>query len=78
LIVQCTTLGNVSSRLSKAREQGELQTWLRAGGRVEVHGWTAAGKVKRVEIRADDLANVIIAKPGRKLRGWHSPDLFVI
>ena len=55
LIVQCTSIRNVASRLAKARRQPELEQWLLAGGRFEVHGWTAAGRVKRVEIRAADM-----------------------
>jgi hypothetical protein len=77
LIVQCTSLGNVSARLSKARAQGELQAWLQAGGRFEVHGWNGR-KVKIITLRPEDMTAVILAKPARKPRGqWQPSELFV-
>ena len=80
LIVQCTSVGNVASRLSKARRQPELEQWLLAGGRFEVHGWvTRAGKpaVKVIEVKPGDLEAVVITKPSRKPRGnWQPTALF--
>jgi hypothetical protein len=77
LIVQTTSIGNISSRIAKSRAQPELGIWLHAGGRFEVHGWTHAGKVKRVEVLVDDLATVVIEKPGRKPPGnWQPAPLF--
>jgi hypothetical protein len=39
LLVQVTTAGHVAHRLAKAKGRPELAAWLRAGGRVEIHGW---------------------------------------
>ena len=47
--VQATTATNQAARMTKARALDTLKTWLQAGGRFEVHGWSkkgAAGKRK--------------------------------
>src|SRR6202022_644362 len=62
LIVQSTTVDHVAGRLAKARARPELALWLRAGGMFEVHGWRRRGRrlqVKRVAVRAEDLAAVV-------------------
>jgi hypothetical protein len=82
LIVQTTTLGNVSSRLEKAKRQPELEQWLLAGGKFQVHGWTLKDgkrRVKRVEVLAGDLEAIVITNPRRKLKGnWAPATLFEV
>lgn len=71
LIVQATSLPNVAARLAKAKSRPELAAWLRAGGRFEVHGWTCKARrwhCKRVAIKPEDLATVVISPPPRRLR----------
>lgn len=67
LLVQATSIGNVSSRLKKAQGKGSLALWLRAGGRFEVHGWGPGG-VKRVAVQSGDLQATILERPGRRGR----------
>ena len=70
--VQVTSLANVSTRIVKAKQQPELRTWLAAGNRFEVHGWTKrAGRwrVKRVAIHGTDLAETVIVQPPRRNGG---------
>jgi len=67
MLVQCTSIGNVSSRLKKAQGKGALALWLRAGGLFEVWGWGPGG-VKRVAVQAGDLQATILEKPGRRGR----------
>lgn len=74
LIVQATTLPNIASRLNKARALPALAAWLQAGGAFEVHGWVKCNgrwTAKRVAVRAEDLAGVIIARPPRRRRKPH-------
>lgn len=65
LIVQATSIGNISSRLKKARKKGALSLWLRAGGRFEVWGWGPRG-VKRVAVDPGELATTILEQPARR------------
>jgi hypothetical protein len=71
LLVQATTADHSAGRLTKARARPELLTWLKAGGRFEVHGWTRrAGRwrVKVVAVVTEDLAGMIPAEPPRRCR----------
>jgi hypothetical protein len=79
LLVQATTKANVAARLKKARSKPELSVWLRNGGRFEVWGWYRdAGRwqVKRVEVRGDELRDVILEGPRRRRRREQQPELF--
>jgi hypothetical protein len=72
VLVQTTTLANLSSRLAKVQAQPIAALWLRAGGIVEVHGWVRRGKtwtVKRVTVRAEDLQAEVIVAPVRRQGG---------
>jgi len=76
--VQATTLANVAARLKKAKGKVELAVWLRSGQRFEVWGWYhrhGRWKVKRVELRGNDLAAVVLEAPRRRRRD-RQPDLF--
>lgn len=78
LLVQCTTLANVSSRLRKAKSKPELAVWLRGGQCFEVWGWYqrhGRWRVKRIEVRGPDLAAVVLEAPRRRRRD-RQPDLF--
>jgi hypothetical protein len=78
LLLQATTRTNVSARLAKAKSKPELAVWLRNGGRFQVWGWyLAAGRwqVKRVEVRGDDLRDVVHEAP-RQRRRDREPNLF--
>jgi hypothetical protein len=71
VIVQATTLDHVAHRLAKARARPELGVCLRAGIVFWVHGWyRRAGRweVKVVEVRAEDLAGVVVQAPPRRRR----------
>jgi hypothetical protein len=37
--VQTTTAKNLAARIAKIRAEPQALAWLRAGGRIEVHGW---------------------------------------
>jgi hypothetical protein len=81
VLIQTTTLNNLSARIAKTRKQPESALWLAAGGRVHLHGWSKRDgrwTVKVVELLAGDVAPVVIAAPPRKKRAspWHAPDLF--
>lgn len=82
LLVQTTSLANVSARVRKIQAKPEAATWLASGGGIEVHGWVLRGgrwRVKRVEIRAGDLSPVTIVQPPRRTRGaarWRPASLF--
>jgi hypothetical protein len=69
LLVQVTTAAHLAHRLAKAKRRPELVAWLRAGGRFEVHGWVQRGgrwEFRRVEVRGEDLADVVLCAPGRR------------
>jgi len=71
LLVQCTSLANVSARVTKSRRQPELRDWLKAGGEFEVWGWSKrAGEwvVKRVAIGTGSLEPFDLQAPPRRRR----------
>jgi hypothetical protein len=80
LLVQATTADHAGHRLNKARAQPELALWLRAGGAFEVHGWTRREDrwhVRRVAVRPEDLAGVVLAAPPRRRqKGERQRELF--
>ena len=61
LAVQCTSGPNVSARVTKLTALPEVRTWLLAGGRCEVWGWSKRGargqrktwQVRRVGFQVD-------------------------
>jgi hypothetical protein len=64
--VQATTTANLSARVRKAQGRAELRTWLAAGNGFECWGWERRNgrwHVRRVEIRAGELAAVPIDLP---------------
>ena len=78
LLVQATTAGNISSRLRKAKQSGELKLWLAAGGRFVVLGWQKRDgrwEAREVEVTLadEDLAAVV---PQRRKRKKAEPNLF--
>jgi hypothetical protein len=81
LLVQATSADHLAHRLRKARARPELALWLKAGGRFEVWGWfKRAGRwaVKRVAVRAQDLADVVLSAPRRRRprKGERQRELF--
>jgi hypothetical protein len=70
LAVQATSLSNVSARVNKAQASQELAVWLKTGhARFQVFGWTLRGAQwlpKIVELRADEIEPVVVARPPRK------------
>jgi hypothetical protein len=69
LAIQATTLAHVRDRLERVRHRPELAAWLAAGNRLEVWGWyKRAGhwSVKRVQVRAGDLVDVVLSAPRRR------------
>jgi hypothetical protein len=79
--IQATTEAHVSTRLAKARALPALKTWLAAGNRFEVWGWTRRGRrwrVKIVAVVSEDLAAVVVDAPPRRRSGrkWHPLPLF--
>jgi hypothetical protein len=72
LLVQTTTLTNLSTRLARVQARPEAALWIRAGGMVEVRGWAKrAGKwrVKRVAVTGETLATQTIVSPPRRQGG---------
>lgn len=81
LLVQCTSLANVSARIAKARNCPGLAIWLRTGSRFEVFGWALRqGRwvPKIVELKGEDLdATVLSQPPSRRGRSrQRQADLF--
>jgi hypothetical protein len=79
--VQATTTSNLSARLRKAVALPALRTWLAAGNRFELWGWSKRGrrwKPKIISIRLPDLARVVIEAPPRRRGGrkWEALPLF--
>lgn len=59
--VQCTSEGNISSRVKKVQASPFIRAWLRSGCTAEVWGWGRHGgrwEVRRVEINVNDLQAV--------------------
>jgi hypothetical protein len=79
LLVQATTRPNIGARVKKAKALATLAVWLKNGGRFEVWGWyrDAGGKwkVKRVEVRGDELRDAVLEWPRRR-RKRQERDLF--
>jgi hypothetical protein len=65
LLVQVTSVANVSSRLKKVQASGEAAFWLRCGGRIEVHGWRGP-QVKIVEVLSADLSAITRTIPRKR------------
>lgn len=42
--IQVTSTGNIMSRVTKSLAVPSLKTWLKAGNKFEVHGWSKKGK----------------------------------
>jgi hypothetical protein len=80
LLVQATSLSNLSARLRKAKEQPELRTWLAAGGKFEVWGWfkrSGRWQVKQVAVSGEDLLALLVSPgPRRRRRGPQQRELF--
>jgi hypothetical protein len=82
LLVQATTLVNLSARVTKARASAGLAVWLRTGSRFEVFGWRkdrATGRwvVKIVELRGEEMEAAVLSRPPRRRRARLVPaDLF--
>lgn len=78
LLVQATSADHVAHRLTKARAHPELAAWSRAGGLFQVWGWSrrAGWEVRVVELRAEDLAAVLITSPPRRGRRPKQRGLF--
>lgn len=83
LLVQATSLANVSARVEKIQGKSEASAWLASGGEVEVWGWAlheGRWRAKIVRIRAGDMAPVTVAAIPRKRRKrrdkWQSSELF--
>lgn len=79
LLVQCTSLANVASRLAKAKSKPALRIWLKAGGAFEVWGWfrrDSRWDVKRVAVVTDDLADVLVSPPRKRRRPSRQLELF--
>jgi hypothetical protein len=81
LLVQCTSGAHVGDRLKRIKARWELPLLLRSGVGVEVWGWykhDQRWRVKRVAVRAEDLADVVLDAPRhRRQRKWERQrDLF--
>jgi hypothetical protein len=82
--VQATSAPNVSARINKARRIGDLKTWLAAGGRFLVIGWTnrtGQWSTRIEEIKLDDMGDVevqtVVKVPRKRPRSrWQAGDLF--
>ncbi len=71
LLVQVTTACHLADRRRKVQASPAARLWLRAGGRVELHGWgRRAGRwtVRRVQLHDEDMAAVDLT-PRPKRRG---------
>lgn len=65
VVVQVTSAAHVADRLKKVQSRPETLLWLRAGGKVEVHGW-AGPRLRRLSVAAEDLQPVLMSKPRRR------------
>ena len=84
LLVQATSLSNLSARIKKAKALATLATWLRAGQRFECWGWykiedaksrRIIWQVKRVAVQPGDQGDVVL-EAKRRGRRKSEPDLF--
>jgi len=76
MLVQTTTATNLSARRIKVCASPAARLWIRAGGRIELHGWEQrAGRwcCRRLELKGEDLAPVDLTprprRRGRRQRG---------
>jgi hypothetical protein len=80
LLVQVTTLSNVSSRVTKAKAQPELACWLQAGGLFTVHGWFCSGgrwDLRQIPVSLEDLQGTVARAFRRsRVRKAQQPELF--
>ncbi len=80
LLVQCTSMSNVSARIAKARHCPGLAIWLRTGSRFQVIGWMKrAGQwcPKIIELQGADMDAMVLCRPPRRSRDRHRQgDLF--
>ena len=82
LLVQCTSLSNVSARLAKARACPGLAVWLKTGhARFWIIGWAKVGGAwcpKVIELSGADMDAAVLSRPPRRGRSRkHEPaDLF--
>ncbi len=80
LLVQCTSLTNVSARIAKARQCPGLAIWLMTGSRFQVIGWAKVRgewHSKIVELKGPDMAPDVLARPPRRRRSrYQAGDLF--
>jgi hypothetical protein len=71
LIVQCTSLSNLSSRVAKVRSKPEAAAWLAANGEIQCWGWALREghwQAKIVEIHGDDMQAEVVQAIPRKRR----------
>lgn len=58
VLVQATSVSNISSRVNKVKASRNLAPWILAGGRFVVHGWrklkSGLWDVREVEITLED------------------------
>ncbi len=80
LMVQATSIGNLSTRVKKVRGQAELPALLRAGISIQCWGWyrTPAGRwgVKVVAVRPGDFEEALLQQPARRRRRGTQRELF--
>ena len=79
--VQATARSCIAQRLNKARQLPALRTWLAAGTRFQVWGWTKVRdrwRVKIVELLPGDVVGVQETPPRkpRRSRWQQAADLF--
>ncbi len=67
LLVQCTSHGNLASRVRKCQSRPEAALWLRAGGLIQCWGWDGA-RLRTVNLTLEDLAGVVVTAPPRRRR----------
>ncbi|HVS37794.1 MAG TPA: hypothetical protein VMS17_19710 [Gemmataceae bacterium] len=78
LLVQTTTADHLAHRRKKVQASPAARLWLRAGGRIELHGWQKRNgrwTVRRVELHGADLAPADLT-PRPRRRGRPERGLF--
>ena len=79
LLVQTTTADHPADRSRKVRASPAARLWVRAGGRMELHGWERRGgswTVRRVQLHGEDLAAADLTPRPRRRRGRRQRGLF--
>jgi hypothetical protein len=70
LLVQVTTACHLADRSRKVRASVAARLWLRAGGRIELHGWERKDgrwRCRRQEVKGEDmLAADLTPRPKRR------------